>query len=103
MAKVKDLSLHNSKISLHNGKISLHVHSHPVLINNSPPVLIDRFIAAEEQSHVSFCDSSKTTQHLQQKFLVLLFDVFGRADQARVTLTLNRSELLNVSKIQVKL
>lgn len=67
MAKVKDLSLHN-------GKISLHVHSYPVLITEqAQPVVVDKFITAEENSHVSFSDSSKTMQRIQQKLLVLLF------------------------------
>lgn len=67
MAKVKDLSLHN-------GKISLHVHSYPVLINKQAlPVVADKSITTENNSHMSFSDSSKTTQHLQQKLLVLLF------------------------------
>jgi len=67
MGKVKDLSLHN-------GKISLHVHSYLLLINKqAQPVVVDKFITAEENCHKSFSNSSKTMQLFQQKLLVLLF------------------------------
>lgn len=67
MAKVKDLSLHD-------GNISSHVHSYSVLINKLVQlVVVDKSISAEVNCDMSFSDSSKTMQHLQQKLFGLLF------------------------------